>query len=256
MLKRILAQVVLLCLLIGGAALCAPAMYAQQMQEGPTLYTYVSFWGVPREQWNDMEKNSQENRKIFEKLVADGTLVSWGSEAIVVHQDDGMTHGDWFQSTSLTGIMKTLDALRAGAQASPLLNAKHHDALMRTVIHGGKTASLKSGFLQVGFWRTKPGMDAEWIALVRKHIQPMLDDMVADGSMTMYNIDSEQIHTTAPGFHAVAIVVPNEASLDKLVAALPALLAKNPTIGPALGALVEEDAHRDILGRIIAYQHK
>jgi len=243
-------------MLLGVAVLCPTAARAQQMQMESPLYTYVHFWGVSRDRWGEMNKNTEEENKILQRLVADGTLVSWGATESVVHQEDGYTQSGWFQATSLANILKTLDTLRSSAQASVLVGAKHKDYLMRTLMHGGKTADLKGGYLQVGFYQTKPGADQEWMGLVRQYIKPGLDQMLADGSITMYNIDAEQIHTDAPGMHAVAIVVPDGTSLDKLAGFIPALMMKNPGIGLSLESLSVGEAHRDILERVIAYQHK
>jgi hypothetical protein len=253
--KRSLCVFVLACLMLAASFAAAPAAQAQQ-QDKP-LYTYVSFWGVPRAQWGDIESSFEKvDKPILEKLVADGTLVSWGNSAVLVHESDGMTHNDWFQAASLENIMKARDALSKAAEAPVFANSKHFDVLLRTVVHGGKTATLKNGFLIVAFWRPKPGEGDAWLELFKRDYKPWLDEMVANGSATMYNVDEELIHTDAPGQYNIAVVVPDAASVDKFYAGIAAMVQKNPSVVPAIGGLVVGDAHRDIMARVTAYQHK
>ena len=253
--KRILAGVVLVCLGLFGTLLGAPAAQAQQQQE-TSLYTYVAFWGVPRAQWGDIEKAYASSHPVLEKLVADGTLVSWGTAAAVVHDSGGMTHNNWLQATSMAGILKALDALQQTAQNPAFSDAKHFDFFMHTISHGGKTASLNSGYLVVFMWLVKPGESGAFEGIFKRYYKPMLDDGIAKGSVTMYNFDEQQIHTDTPGWHYIAVVVPDAAGVDKLYAGIQSTIEANPAIGPAFGTLVDFAAHRDMLARIISYQHK
>jgi len=83
--------------------LTAPAAFSQKDQP-QRLYTYVSQFQVPRANWAQF---SDETEKIvdpvFERLMADGTIVSWGDFESVVHTPDGMTHRSWWQATSFAG---------------------------------------------------------------------------------------------------------------------------------------------------------
>jgi hypothetical protein len=253
--KRFLCIFALCCLTFAALFAAAPAAQAQQ-QEKP-LYTYVASWGVPRAQWGDIESSFEKlDRPILEKLVADGTLVSWGSSAVVVHQSDGITHHDWFQATSVENILKTLAALSKSAEPPVFANSKHFDVLLRTVVHGGKTATINSGFLIVAFWRPKRGDGDAWLELFNRDYKPWLDESVANGSVTMYNVDEELIHTDAPGQFNIAVVVPDAASVDKFYAGIAAMVQKNPSVVPAIHGLVIGDAHRDMMGRVLAYQHR
>ncbi len=90
----------------------------------------------------------------------------------------------------------------------------------------------------------------------KKYIQPDLDAGVADGSVLMYNFDSEQIHTDAPGGYNIAVVYANGDGLDKAAATLAAHTKENPAAGAGFFAILETQAHRDSLSRILAFQHK
>src|SRR5580704_5739407 len=112
---------VVIALALASFLVAAPAPAQEQ-----THYTFVSDWAVPRAQWADFEKSQEQTVALFERLVADGTLVAWGSSAALVHTEDGYTHTNWFVSTTQSGITKTLDALRTSSRAQALSVATKH----------------------------------------------------------------------------------------------------------------------------------
>src|SRR5207245_2486177 len=106
------------------------------------VYTFVSLWQIPRANWAQFSENSEKiTNPILQKMLSDGTIISWGSFETVVHTPDGMTHGGWFQATSLAGITRVLDELLKGA-SRPALNTatKHEDYLLRTLARHGRRA--------------------------------------------------------------------------------------------------------------------
>lgn len=235
------------------SALVAAAPAAQEQ----THYTYVSFWAVPRAQWNDFEKDRQQTYSVLERLVGDGTLVAWGSDAAEVHTESGYTHATWFVSNTQAGITKALESLRTLSRSQALASAtKHADLMLHTIAHGGKTARTTSGYIRVAFWQAKPGRGKDVEEFFKKYLQPDLDAAVADGSVLMYNFDTEQIHTDAPGGYNLAVVYANGDGLDKASATLAAHAKEDPAAGEGFGAMLETQAHRDGLARILAFQHK
>ncbi len=239
-------------LALEGLVAAVPAQAQEQ-----THYTYVSEWAVPRAQWTDFEKAEEQTNPVLERLVADGTLVAWGTDAALVHTEGGYTHDDWFVSNSQAGITKTLAALQSASRSQALANTtKHMDLMLHTIAHGGKTARTTSGYIRVAFWQAKPGRGNDVEQFFKKYIQPDLDAGVADGSVLMYNFDSEQIHTDAPGGYDLAVVYANGDGLDKSAAMLAAHAKENPAAGEGFGAMLVTEAHRDSLTRILAFQHK
>ena len=239
------------------AALALLVVVAPPQAQEPTHYTYVSNWAVPRSQWADFEKSQEQTNSVLERLVADGTLVAWGSSADLVHTEEGYTHAEWFVSTTQSGITKTLEALRTLSRAQALANTtKHSDYMLHSIAHGGKTARATSGIIRVAFWRAKPGRGDDVEKFFSKYIQPDLDAGVADGSILMYNFDSQQIHTDAPGAYNLAVVYANGDGLDKAAARLAARTKEDPAASEGFGSMLVTEAHRDRLGRILAYQHK
>ncbi len=251
MIKRSITILGVLC------ALAISALVAAAPAPEQTHYTFVAFWAVPRAQWTNFEKDRQQTYAVFERLVADGTLVAWGFDAAEVHTEDGYTHANWFVSNTQAGIMKTSEALRSLSTTPALASAtKHGDLLLHTVAHGGKTVRTTSGYIRVAFWQAKPARGDDVEQFFKKYIQPDLDAGVADGSVLMYNFDTQQIHTDAPGSYNLAVVYANADGLDKSAAMLAAHAKENPAASEGFGAMLETKAHRDGLGRILAFQHK
>jgi hypothetical protein len=253
MFKRTFTLLAVAFALAFGVALQSPPACAQDQ----TNYTYVSEWAVPRSQWAAFEKERDQSNSLMQRLVADGTLIAWGSDADYVHTEDGYTHEDWFISNSRAGILKALEAARSTA-TGPAFSAvtKHKDYFLRTLAHGGKTSSGATGYLRVASYQTKPGEGTAFVDHFKKYIQPRLDEEVADGTILMYNFDTEEIHTDAPGGYNLAIVYPNGETIDKAYARLDAASKENPAVGQVIATLTVGEAHRDILCKVTSYQHK
>jgi hypothetical protein len=253
MLNKGFIRVAVVCALaIALFVVAAPAQSPEQ-----THYTFVSYWAVPRAQWTDFEKSQDQTNSVLERLVAVGTLVAWGASAALVHTEDGYTHANWFVSTTQSGLTKTLEALRSASRSQALASTtKHMYIMLHSIAHGGKTARATSGIIRVSMWRAKPGLGDDVEQFFKKYLQPDLDAGVADGSILMYNFDSQAIHTDAPGAYNLAVVYANGNGLDKNTAMLAAHAKENPAAREGFEAMLDISAHCDSLGKVLAYQHK
>jgi hypothetical protein len=253
MFKRICIVLSFVCALALGIALQATPAQAQDQ----TYYTYVSEWNVPRGQWAAFEKERDQTNASLQRLVADGTIIAWGSDVAYVHTEDGYTHEDFFTSTSRAGILKALESLRPAATAGAYgFVTKHRDYFLHTLAHGGKTSSGTTGYLRVAMYQARPGQGDAFVDHMKKYILPMVDAGVADGSILMYNFDTEDIHSDAPGGYFLAILYSSGDAMDKFFARLAANGKDNPAIGEVISNLTVAEAHRDIFAKITAYQHK
>ena len=240
-------------LLAGIAFTPAPAV-AQQAQD---YYTYVSVWAVPRAQWAAFNTQQDADIPRLKKLVADGTLVSWGNEEVRVHQEDGYTHADWMTATSRANLMKALeDAWTTATKPSFVAATKHYDLFLHTFAHGGKTTSSGTGYLRVAFYRAKDGQSDAVQALMLKDLKPFLDSEISSGNLSVYNLDVEEVHTSAPGQFNVAVIFPDGAAMDKFFSDLTAREKSDPAFFKAMTGLTESKDHRDAFGRVTSYQHQ
>ncbi|HEX4489294.1 MAG TPA: hypothetical protein VH088_23675 [Terriglobales bacterium] len=235
-------------------ALClVPASLLAQTSK-PPIYTYVAFWDVPRAQWPEVAKGLPAEKSAMDKLVADGTLIGYGAFDTLLHQENGATHGTWFTASSEGNILKALEfvykqpaLVGAGYQAA----SKHFDQLFTSETYGAKSGSVNNGYLSVSRWQFKPGSMHKFMEMTNKTIVPVLDKLVADGTLLSYGEMTEDYHTQGMGVLYEYFSVPDAASMDKVSKAIDEVIAANPSIGDAIRDDTDPTAHRDYLNRIM-----
>lgn len=236
------------------SVLLLPKSAAAQDQ---TYYTYVSEWSVPRTDWATCNKQESSANSMYQSLAADGTIVDWGNLEVRVHQLDGYTHADFMTASSRANLLKALEKMWTTA-TNPCYAAatKHQDLFLATIAHGGKTVSNATGYLRVGFYQAKPGESEALQDLLLKKLKPMLDSAVAGGTLLAYNLDMEDIHTSAPGGYNIALLFPDGPAMDKFYSDLESSGKSDPTVLQAFDALTIAKEHHDDLSRVTAFQHK
>lgn len=241
------------------AGLCLLAMsvmaFAQtpEVKEKPPMYSYVGNWSIPRPQWAAMEKADAADQKILDKAIADGTIVAYGNDVNLVHQADGMTHDDWWSAMSMAGLMNVLDQFyKSGSSVTPVLSSatKHADYIFVSRHYNWHSGSWKGAYTHGSSYKLKPDAPDEALEMLSKSlIAPLLEKLLADGTIHEYEIDTEAVHTQAPGTFWIFYIAPNADGLDKVNAALRETLKAAPLAGPAFDSLVDFSAHRDYLSR-------
>jgi len=224
-----------------------------EVKEKPAMYSYVSNWQIPRAQWADMEKANEADKAILDKALADGTLVGYGNDESLVHQQGGATHDNWWASMSMAGLMKVLDQFYASKTVtSPVLASatKHWDLIFVSRYYNWKPGAWKNGYVHVSFYELKKDAPADAVELLSKYlIVPMLEKLLSDGTLREYEIDTEAIHTSAPGTFGIVYVASSPEGLDTVNAAIESSLKTNPFAGPVFGSMTESNGHRDELLR-------
>ena len=244
----------------GAAGVAMAAFWAGQasaqtseVKEKPALYTYVANWNIPRAQWPEVEKESAASQNLLDKAVADGTLVGYGADVTLVHQADGTTHDNWWSAMSLAGVLKVLDqfAKASGNSASVLDSATNHfDTVYESRFYNWHPGSWKDGYTYSASYRLKPDAPSNAVdTLSKKLIVPLMEKLFADGTLHEYEVDTQAIHTEAPGSFLIVYVVKNAEGLDKVNAALDEAIKADPLGGVAFTSMVDVSAHHDDLGR-------
>lgn len=242
----------------GISLLASMALYAlpsgaqeSEVKEKPAMYSYIANWQIPRAQWGAMAKAGDDDKAILDKAIADGTLVGYGSDEVMVHRADGETHDSWWSSMSMAGLIKVLDAFYAsGTVTSPALASatKHSDAIFVSHYYNWHPGAYKSGYTHVGMYKLKADAPDDAVDTVSKRIVvPLLEKMLASGAIREYEIDTEAIHTTAPDMFWIVYVASNPEGLDAVNAALAESVKSNPFFGAAFGSMTDSNAHRDEL---------
>lgn len=166
------------------------------------MYSYVADWQIPRAHWADMANPESADKAILDKAMADGTIVGYGKDEVLVHQPDGATHDNWWSATSMAGLIKVLDRLMASSTAaSPALESatKHWDSIDVSRYYNWHPGSFKNGYTRVASYKLKPDAPDDALdSLSQNMIVPLLEKMLSDGTIVEYEIDTEAIHTETP----------------------------------------------------------
>jgi hypothetical protein len=233
---------------------------AASAQQQPT-YIMVSEWTIPRAQWTDWVAFGEKNAKpIYEKFAGDGTILSWGTYANIVHVEGQATHASWYETSSLAGIEKVLAELTK-IPPSPIMTAattKHRDFLLQTQIRQSRAGSGTNGFLRVNNTMVQAGKGQQWRELWEKYNKPLFDEMLASGAILGYWVGGEQVHTEDPGGVFIAFLTPNAEGVDSFFKGAAARGQKrsaeeNRAIGEAFAGVTVGSAHRDSYARVLNY---
>ncbi|MFZ0707196.1 MAG: hypothetical protein WAM71_16475 [Candidatus Korobacteraceae bacterium] len=234
-------------------AMATPLMAQNDMKEKSPIYIYISEWSIPRAQWADMEKSEASDQTMLQSAMSAGTLVAYGSDVNLVHQPDGYTHDDWWVSTSMAGVLNMLDQFyKAGSSASPVLTSatRHEDSIDVSRHYNWKAGTYKGAYTHGSTYKLKADAPDDAVALLSKSfLVPFLEKMMSEGAIVEYDIDTEAIHTDAPGTFLLFYTAANAEGLDKVNQGLQQMLKASPLDGPAFGSMVDFTAHRDYLFR-------
>ena len=236
----------------------SPAWTQTANEEKPPLYTYVSQWAVPRAMWADYQKVEASGNDAMNKLVTDGTLVAYGNFSVLNHQEGLPTHGSWFSARSMANILKVLEGLRSGPDATgPVFAAsKHWDLIVESRNYNAHSGTFKNGYLRVGSWKYRAGASDPDGKIIKATMVAMLEKLLADGALHAYQIDEESVHSSDPDGFFVAIVTNGAEGLDKFYAALDEADKKNPAGMAGYGSLLDSKGHRDTLSHVDTMTHK
>jgi hypothetical protein len=229
----------------------AHAQGSSDDKEKPPVYTYVAQWAVARPDWPAFEKYDAAQKPVFDKLIADGTIIGYGFFKMAAHTEGSPNHGSWWTATSMANLMKVLSLV--GAQSIPAdiekieAASKHSDLILTSRHYAANSGSFENGYLRVATYRSKPGQGEATDKVINSYIIPFLNKLVADGALHSYSVDHEAIHSGDPNVVDIAIVTNNADGLDKFMAGLEANGKANPTGAPAFGAATETSEHRDFL---------
>ncbi|MCH8245138.1 MAG: hypothetical protein IH951_01875 [Bacteroidetes bacterium] len=251
MTRHLIISIIMLLVLV----LAPPASKAQPQE--PTIYTFTAHFDVPRPQWAEMTTNVEQNvRPVMERMLADGTIESWGNEERIIHEENGTTHGLWWAATSIAGLERVREEL-IKIPSSPALNNPHHDHLMESIIHRGKTAGPTGGYLYVEIIKLRPGSGQTWRQLWEKYFKPTYDELLDDGTILSYEVSNEYVHHGDPRFRSILTVTPSAEAQGKVDAAYNAIFERGgAAIIAALNSVSIRSEHRDVFARVLNYAHK
>lgn len=243
------------------AGLFAVAMFAvfatsanaqkDENKDKPPLYSYVANWAIPRAQWGAIEKSYADDEKILQQDLADGTIVGYGNDINLVHQPDAETHDDWWSANSMAGLLKVLDQFaKSGSTTSAVLETatKHWDNIYVSHHYNWRSGSFKNAYTRTAAYKLKADAPNDAVETISKNIvAPVLEKLLADGTLCEYEVDEQAIHTSAPDTFVIVYITPNADGLDKANAAIRDSVKSNPLINGTFDSFTDYTGHRDEL---------
>ena len=242
------------------AALCTLAVSAvctsaqmQEVKEKPRMYSYVAFWAIPRAQWADYGKQAAGEEQMMKKAMADGTLVGYGEDQNLIHQPDGFTHDGWFSSMSEAGLLNVLDGFYKSGSTTSAVDigaTRHADAMFVSRYYNWHSGSWKGLYSSASMYTLKKDApDDAYDLLCRNLFVPLFEKLLADGTIVEYEVDTEAIHTQAPGTFWIDYITPTAEGLDKVNAAVREAQKSDRFGVAAFGTMIDFKEHRDYLSR-------
>ena len=246
-------------MLVALAVVSSPIALSQMEQGQPVVYTYVSQFQVPRANWAQYSENAEKTFvPLAEKMVADGTILSYSTFETVVHTPEGYTHGAAWSSNSLAGLTKVLDELRKGGpQPGQIAATKHEDLLLQTSMYAMGSGGGAPAYLRVVCQNAKPDKPEAYTAALKKYLWPMFDDQIKKGVASYVGLDSQYVNNEAPSLRCLVVTYPNAENMDKWAAAVNATLGKMSAADrEAFFGTTVADSRRDFMARITHSGHK
>ena len=241
----------LIVLSVCAVIVAAPMALPQMQQAQPIVYTFVSQFQVPRASWAQYAENTEKTFvPVAEKMVADGTILSYSTFESIVHTPEGYTHGAAWSSSTISGLTKVLDEVRkAGPQPGQIAATKHEDYLMQTSMY--TMGSGQPTYLRVVCQNAKPDKPEVYTAALKKYLWPMIEDQVKKGNASYVGLDSQYVNNMAPSTRCLVITYPSAESMDKWAVAVNATLGKMTAADrDAFFGSTVTDSRRDIMARI------
>lgn len=131
---------------------------------------------------------------------------------------------------------------QSGSATSGVLASatKHWDGIFVSRYYNRHPGSWKGLYTRVATYKLKPDAPNDAVATLSKNLfVPFFERMLADGTIQEYEIDTEAIHMDNPAMFAAVFIAANAEGLDKVNAALQAVMKANPLGGPAIESMVD-----------------
>ncbi len=228
MTRRLVAAVAALLV----AALALPCVAVAQDEKGPISWIAV----VKTKPGKSRELNQhamQNDKAMYDKLLAEGHILSWGMAIPINHrQDDTWNHFTWVTTADWAGIghlqrgfesmfesmgpekMKAANELFAAST----YEGSHADWLIRHLVLKAEDGG-KSNYFYFGYWTAKPGKAGALEALYKAVAPKAYDPLVASGKISGYGLATNELH--GEGFtHITWVAMEDLSGVDAFSAAI------------------------------------
>lgn len=258
---------------------------AQQSKPQPLTFWY-EYVINPGKEDDFMDLVKTVGQPVRDKFMADGVINAWGVEVPLLRQPGGATHVIWYEVSDWSGIEKIDAAMRAQiaklsggdesktpatkkAQKSATVMdrlredadmSKTHDYLTRDLVINETSASTAGvmPYTRYNYVKARPGKASDYRKAWEKYNKPVLDKLIADGTVLAYGLSVEEVRTDGEFTHFTWIETKDLASLEKYRNAFTADREhrseeeRNSLNDPFL-SLIDPDASRSEVKRSIVF---
>ena len=231
-------------LFLAVAVLWSSSAYAQQAMQP---VTYWSEYAVkPGKEGEFLDVVKTVGQPVRDKLMADGVILAWGLEAQVLRGHDVLTHAIWYMVADWASIEKVQGAMAAqmaklndeakaaqGAakkgqkpamsiaeRIAEIIDAdKTKDFVTRDLVFATGSGPMAAGtlpYVRYNFTKVKPGKGGDYRDAWEKYNKPVLDKLVADGTVLAYGLAVEEVKTTGDFTHYTWFAVKSMDGFDKI----------------------------------------
>jgi hypothetical protein len=216
---------------------------AQQAKPQPLIFWYV-YTLQPGKEDEFLDLVKTVGQPVRDKLMADGVVTAWGVQASMLRVPGEGTHWIWYAVDDWSGIEKVDAAMRAqiakmssgdsgaaagkkGGKPTGSVNdrlkeiadmSKTHDYVTRELV-SNESQTLPAGilpFTRYAFVKVKPGKGGEYRKAWEKYNKPVYDKLLADGVITGYGLDVEDVRTSGEFTHFTWADTKDLAAMDKV----------------------------------------
>jgi hypothetical protein len=174
----------------------------------------------------------KEDGPMYDELLASGAINSWGIAIPINHSlDDTWNYLLWANFDNWAGIGKiqagfeklfasrTPEQMMEGqkAYADATVAGSHHDWIVRHEIHRvNEEPATPPRYFDVGYWTVKPGKDGDFIELYKESVGPIMDKLLAAGTIQGYGVFSHASHGDKGFSHLAWTSIADLAAMDTI----------------------------------------
>jgi len=276
---------ILLCLAV--VLMSCLTIAAQDAKMQPLTFWY-EYTVNPGKDAQFMELVKTVGAPVRDKLLADGVILAWGVHVGLLRAPGSSTHIIWYSVADWSGIEKVDSAMRAqigkldeeamksgtakkGSSGGATVTARMMDAadvsktrdyITRDLVFVTGTGAPPAGVLpwtRYNYVKAKPGKGGDYRKVWEKYNKPVLDKLVADGTVLAYGLSVEEVKTDGDFTHFTWVAVKDLGSLEKIRSAFSADRDKRSqeeqdAITAEFLKTIEPDASRSEVGRSIMFK--
>jgi hypothetical protein len=276
---------ILLCFVVVLLSCISAAAQQASMQPLTFWYEYTVNPGK-EDQFLDLVKTV--GAPVRDKMMADGVVLAWGVQTSILREPGSPTHFIWYAVADWASVEKVQNAMAAqvkklneegakggatkkGATPNASLNArlmeaadvsKTRDYLTRDVVFAVTSGAPPEGLLpyaRYNFVKVKPGKGSEYRKIWEKYNKPVLDKLLADGTVLAYGLSVEEIRTEGSFTHFTWYDTKDLAAMDKIRAAFIAdrdqrSQEEQEAITHAFSSVLDLDASRAEVDRSLIFK--